>query len=150
MGTGEKKWVPTTRWGFWVAAAIAVIGIAEVFEANTVAGFVTSASSVANNSVLISSFSNTASTTMSASPAASRSVVVEIEFSADSATAESIRSLATNRASDDSIEARPRAVASVETSCRVTCHPAVAATWAIPEPISPAPTTMRCPDMPLG
>ena len=36
MGTGEKKCVPTTRSGRAVAAAILVIGIAEVLEARTV------------------------------------------------------------------------------------------------------------------
>jgi hypothetical protein len=35
IGTGEKKWVPTTLSGRSVTAAIWVIGIAEVFVAST-------------------------------------------------------------------------------------------------------------------
>ena len=34
IGTGEKKCVPTTASGRWVAAAIRVIGMAEVFVAS--------------------------------------------------------------------------------------------------------------------
>ena len=83
IGTGEKKWVPTTHSGRSVTAAICVTGIAEVFVASTASALQIRSSS-RKTSCLTSSRSKTASTTMSASAAASRSVAGVIRASAAS------------------------------------------------------------------
>ena len=85
IGTGEKKWVPTTDSGRAVTAAIEVIGMALVLLASTAPSRQIRSSS-RKTSCLTSSCSKTASTTMSASAAASRSVVVVIRPSAASAS----------------------------------------------------------------
>ncbi len=46
-----------------------------------------------------------------------------------------------NFASDFSIPAKPRSHKSCVTSRTMTSHPAAAAVWAMPEPISPQPST---------
>ncbi len=78
--------MPTTASGRSVTEPIWVIGIAEVLVAST-APSRQIRSSARKISCLTSSLSNTASTTMSASPAASRSVVVVMRASAASASA---------------------------------------------------------------
>ena len=56
-GTGLKKWSPSTRLGFFVAAAIFMIGMLEVFEARTASGSVTTLSRSAKSLALTASFS---------------------------------------------------------------------------------------------
>ena len=136
--------MPTTDSGRLVTAAIWVTGIADVFVAST-ASALQMASSARNTSCLTSSRSNTASTTMSASAAASSSVVPVIRPTAASASASASLPLATNLPSDAWMPARPRSTAAWSRSRSVTDHPAWAATWAIPDPISPAPMTARRP-----
>lgn len=140
MGTGEKKWTPTTRSGRSVAAAILVIGMAEVFEASTVSSR-TTLSRARKISCFTSSFSKTASTTMSASAAASRSVVAVIRPRAASAFSAANFPLLTNLSYDAVMPPMPRLSASSVTSRRTTSQPACADTWAIPDPMSPAPMT---------
>ncbi|BCB84639.1 hypothetical protein Psuf_019520 [Phytohabitans suffuscus] len=146
IGTGEKKWVPTTDSGRWVAAAIWVTGIALVFVASTAPG-PQILSSCRKTSCLTSSRSNTASTTMSAPAAASRSLVVEIRPSVASTSSGWIAPLLANFSSDRRIPATPRLVAASSRSRSVTSQPACAATCAMPEPIRPAPMTASRPAM---
>ena len=106
-GTGEKKWVPTTISGRSVTAAIVVIGMAEVFVANTVSS-AQMASRRRKTSALISSFSKTASTTISASPTASRSVVVVIRASASCASCSDSRPFCANLSNEAAMASLPR------------------------------------------
>ncbi len=62
-GTGLKKCRPSTRLGFFVAAAIFMIGMLEVFDASTASGSVISSSSSAKILALTASSSTTASMT---------------------------------------------------------------------------------------
>jgi hypothetical protein len=129
-----------------VAAAIWLTGIALVFVASTASGRQI-LSSCRKTSCLTSSRSNTASTTMSASPAASRSVVVVMRPSAVSTSPGWIAPLLANFSSDRRIPSTPRLVAASSISRRVTSQPACAATWAMPEPIRPAPIIASRPAM---
>jgi hypothetical protein len=74
--------------------------------------------------------------------------VVLIRASAASASAAAILPLLTNFSYEAVIPARPRAVAASDTSLSTTSYPAAADTWAMPEPISPAPITARVLVMP--
>src|SRR2546430_1707594 len=147
IGTGEKKWVPTTDSGRWVATAIWVTGMALVLVAST-ADSLQILSSARNTSCFTSRRSNTASTTMSALATSSRSVVVRIRWIATAATSGSSVPLRTCRPSESRMLSSPRLSASLVRSRRVTSQPAWAATCAIPAPISPAPTTASRPAIP--
>src|SRR5213595_3483079 len=139
-GTGLKKCKPTKRSPRFVAAAIAAIVRLDVFEAKMVAGPHRSSSSF-HRAFLSSRSSVTASTTTSHGfrsavavvkckrvRVASRSEAVSFPFS-------------TNLASDFSIPARALSQTCWDTSRTVVSNPAAAATWAIPLPMSPQPST---------
>jgi hypothetical protein len=95
-GTGEKKWVPTTRSGRVVAAAMSVMGMAEVLDASTTSGRA-SRSRSAKTARLTSSVSYTASTTRSACATTPRSVVQAMRPSAAAASSAVILSRPTER-----------------------------------------------------
>jgi len=99
IGTGEKKWVPTTRSGCVAAAAISVIGMAEVFVARTVSGEQT-AESFRKTSCFTASRSKTASTAICEPAAASRSVETVMRVCAASASSADTFSFATKRSSE--------------------------------------------------
>jgi hypothetical protein len=132
--------VPTTDSGRWVTAAIWVTGIALVLVASTAPSRQIRSSS-RKTSCLMSIFSKTASTTMSASAAAASSTVVVMRPRAAAASSADNLPLAANRSSDVRMPETPRSRASSVTSRSTTWCPAVAATCAMPEPISPDPTT---------
>ena len=130
--------------GRWVAAAMRPIAIDEVLEAKMVSGAHNS-SSWANNLSLISTFSVAASTT-SAEPATAgaSSVWVLMRATAAAASSADSRPLATWRSRFFEMVARARSKAGALMSKSETFHPLVANTWAIPLPIAPAPSTLRC------
>jgi hypothetical protein len=99
IGTGEKKCVPTTRSGWVAAAAISVIGMAEVFVASTVSGAQTSLS-LRKTSCFTGRRSKTASTAIAAPAADPISVATVIRDCAASASSALIFSLATKRSSE--------------------------------------------------
>src|SRR5690606_25421476 len=134
---------PTTRSGCAAAAAISVIGIAEVFVARTVSGAQISESRP-KTSCLTSNRSNTASTTISARAASFRSVVEAIRARAARASAASIFSFATNLSRESPMARPARSSARGSLSISVTSHSPRAATCAIPEPMSPEPITATC------
>ena len=96
----------------------------------------------ANRAALRSTSSMMASTMMSDRAAPSRSVVPVMRASAASASPVLIAPFSANLANEASIAPRPLTTASREMSRRITSWPAIALTCAMPEPMSPAPTTM--------
>src|SRR5882672_11398362 len=139
-GTGLKKCRPTKRSARLVAPAISAIVRLDVLEAKIVPAphkpsssrkrtFLSSRSSVIA-SITISTLRMSATTVVKVSRlrAASRSPGWSFPFS-------------TSFASDFSMPARPRFNTSLETSRTIVSYPAVAATWAMPLPIKPQPST---------
>src|SRR5438128_10351330 len=139
-GTGLKKCKPTKRSPRFVAAAIAAIVRLDVFEAKMVAGPHRPSSSF-HRAFLRSRSSVTASTTMSHG---FRSAVVVVNcrrLSVASRSAGWSFPFSTNLASDFSIPARALSQTCWDTSRTIVSYPASAATWAIPLPMSPEPST---------
>ncbi len=140
-GTGLKKCTPMTCSGRLVAMPSFMIGIDEVFDAKIASGSSTTLSSAVNTSVLTCSFSATASTTRLRSAKSATSVVNRIRSSAASRSDSDSLPLRTPRPSEVAIRAFAASVAPRSTSAISTSRPARAHTSAIPEPISPDPTT---------
>src|SRR5947209_13861454 len=139
-GTGLKKWSPTKRSPRFVAAAIAAIVRLDVFEAKMVAGPHRPSSSV-HKAFLRSRSSVTASTTMSLASRSAVAVVKRKRWRVESRSATVSFPFSTNLASDFSIPARALSHTCWDTSRTVVWYPAAAATWAMPLPISPQPST---------
>src|SRR5439155_14783191 len=158
-GTGFMKCIPMTLSARFVAAAILVMEIDDVFEARMHSGEVRRSSS-AKRPVLAERFSTMASMAMSALPTSSIFVVVRMRPRISSFCAADVRPLSTPRCRFAEIVAIPRCTNSSETSTRMTESPAEAAVWAMPLPIVPAPitaifrmqrgTVSRCSDAPRG
>src|SRR5882762_797898 len=139
-GTGLKKCNPTKRSPRFVAAAMAAIVRLEVLDAKMVAGPHRPSSSF--QSVFLSSRSSvTASTTMSQAFKSAVAVVNRSRLRIESRSAAVSFPFSTNLASDFSIPARALSHTCCDTSRTVESYPAAAATWAIPLPINPAPST---------
>src|SRR6266487_4366211 len=139
-GTGLKKWSPTKRSPRRVAAAIAAIVRLEVFEAKMAAGPHRPSSSF-HRAFLSSRSSVTASTTMSQGLRSAVAVVKCRRLRVASRSAAGIFPFSTNLASDFSMPARALSQTCWDTSRTVVSYPAAAATWAIPLPMSPQPST---------
>src|SRR2546427_11130163 len=139
-GTGLKKWRPSTCPGRRVAAAIAVTLHDEVLEARIARGGQTR-SSLANVSFLSGWFSVIASTTRSQSWRSSSRVVPPMRPSASSFAFASILPRATSASSVVLRLPRPRWSRSSLASTTVVAKPAWAETCAMPDPMSPQPST---------
>src|SRR6266403_122254 len=139
-GTGLKKWSPTKRSARFVAAAIAAIVRLDVFEAKMAAGPHRPSSSF-QRAFLSSRSSVTASTTMSHVFRSAVVVVKRRRLRIASRSAAETFPFSTNLASDFSIPARALSHTCWDTSRTVVSYPAAAATWAMPLPISPQPST---------
>ena len=135
-GTGLKKCMPTTLDGAAVRAAISVIDSEEVFVARMAPSPKCSRASVKTD-CLASRFSTTASiTTVAGCAGVSRTeVAVRSLESRVAATSECLR------CSRERMSATAAASWPVSGSTRLTGCPAATATWAMPRPIVPAPTT---------
>src|SRR2546426_3322772 len=139
-GTGLKKCNPTKRSPRFVAAAIAAIVRLEVFEAKMVAGPHKPSSSF-HRPFLSSRSSVTASTTMSQAFRSAVAVVNRKRLRVASRSAAGTFPFSTNLASDFSIPACALSQTCCDTSRTIVSYPAAAATWAIPLPMSPEPST---------
>src|SRR6266704_2369724 len=139
-GTGLKKCSPTKRSPRFVAAAIAAMVRLDVFEAKMVAGPHRPSSSF-HRAFLSSRSSVTASTTMSHVFRSAVVVVKRRRLRVASRSAAASFPFSTNLASDFSIPARALSQTCCDTSRTVVSYPAAAATWAIPLPMSPEPST---------
>src|SRR5882762_6014696 len=139
-GTGLKKCRPTNRSARLVAAAISAIVRLEVFEAKMVPGPQSPSSSM-KSTFLSARSSVIASITMSTLRRSATTVVDVSRLSAASRSAGWSFPFSTSLPSDFSMPARPRSRISLETSRTIVSYPAVAATWAIPLPIKPQPST---------
>src|SRR5438105_5579073 len=139
-GTGLKKWSPTKRSARLVAPAISAIVRLDVLEAKIVPAPHRSSSST-KSTFLSARSSVIASITMSTLRMSATAVVNVSRLSAASRSAGWSLPFSTSLASDFSMPARPRFSTSFETSRTIVSYPAVAATWAIPLPIKPQPST---------
>lgn len=141
-GTGLKKCSPARRVGSFRAAAIRVTERDEVLVAKTaVAG--SARSSRPKTSVLVPRSSRTASTTSSTSgPGAHGSSSGISRSRAAARSPADIRPFWTARSSMDPTKSTAAVTASVRTSHSSTVCPAVAAHWAMPRPMAPAPTIL--------
>src|SRR5881397_3350570 len=139
-GTGLKKWSPTNRSARCVAAAMAAMVRLDVFDAKMVAG-PHRASSSRHREFLSSRSSVTASTMMSQRCRSAVVVVKPSRLRAASRSPAASFPFSTNLASDFSIPARALSQTCWDTSRTVVSYPAAAATWAIPLPMSPQPST---------
>src|SRR5712691_1302870 len=138
-GTGLKKCRPMNRSGRFVEVTSSVIEMDEVLEAK-MASFFTIPSSAAYIFFFSSTFSITASMTMSQS-AKSCLLVVPFSRARTACGVSLIVPFSANLASDFSMPARPWSRYFCSTSSTVTSKPAVAATCAMPEPMRPQPST---------
>src|SRR6266496_346695 len=139
-GTGLKKCRPTKRSPRFVAAAIAAMVRLDVLDAKMVAG-PHRASSSFHSAFLTSTSSVTASSTMSQGFRSAVVVVKRSRWSAASRLAAGSLPFSTNLASDFSMPARALSQICCDTSRTIVSYPAVAATWAMPLPIRPHPST---------
>ena len=111
-GTGLKKCRPSTRLGFFVAAAIFMIGMLDVFDASTASGSVMTSSSSAKILPLTASSSMTASMTSWRSDRSARLVVnLSLASAASRSRSVSLPPL-TPRSSDLVMRAVPAVVSS--------------------------------------
>ena len=139
-GTGLKKCSPTKRCGRLVAVAISVIVSEEVLLAKIVdAGQILS--SALNSSRFAGSCSMIASTMTSQLFRSSMEVVPFSRLRICPFAASVIVPFSTNRFRFFSMPLSPFSTSSAFTSRTVVSNPATATTCAIPEPISPHPTT---------
>jgi len=139
-GTGLKKCIPITCCGRDVVEASLVMEIEDVFEARITSGRQMRSSS-RNNSDLIPSFSEAASTMKSQLASLERSVVGAIRLSVSSFCASVIFALATSRSRFLAITVSARSSNFCSRSHSVTSYPLRANTCAIPLPMVPAPMT---------
>src|SRR6058998_2397253 len=139
-GTGLKKCRPTKRSARFVAPAISAIVRLDVLEAKIVPG-PHKPSSSRKSTFLSAKSSVIASITMSTLPRSATTVVNVSRLSAASRSAGWSLPFSTSLPSDFSMPARPRSRISLETSRTIVSYPAVAATWAMPLPIKPQPST---------
>ncbi len=140
-GGGLNQCIPATRSGRDVAAASSAIESSDVLERRRACAGAAPSSS-RKTSRLSARSSGTASMTASASRTASAiSVVVAIRESAAAASSSVSVPAFTSRARLFPIETIAFSRTPAETSARRTRNPEVAATWAMPLPIAPAPTT---------
>jgi hypothetical protein len=139
-GTGLKKCTPTTWPGRFVALAILMTGIDEVFVARIPSGL-TMASSLPNRSSFSDSISGAASTTRSRSAKSLMSRVNVIAVRAFSAASASIRPDLTARANDLSRRASAASAVAWLVSRISTELPERAHISAIPAPMVPPPMT---------
>ncbi len=139
-GGGLKKCRPMMRSGCAMPSAMAVIDRLEVLEARMVSAS-WRAASVAKISRLTSRSSTTASITSRQAGSDRTSSAACSRPAAAAASSAVMRPLSASRPS----VARSRSIASSAAPSRAststTSCPACAATWAIPDPIAPAPTT---------
>src|SRR5882762_3672833 len=139
-GTGLKKCSPTKRSARFVAPAISTIVRLDVLEAKIVP--VPQRPSSSRKSTFLSARSSViASITMSTLRRSATTVVNVSRLSAASRSAGWSFPFSTSLPSDFSMLARPRSRISLETSRTIVSYPAVAATWAMPLPIKPQPST---------
>src|SRR6266850_689695 len=139
-GTGLKKCSPTKRSARFVAPAISAIVRLDVLEAKIVP--VPQRPSSSRKSTFLSARSSViASITMSTLRRSATTVVNVSRLSAASRSAGWSFPFSTSLPSDFSMPPRPRSRISLETSRTIVSYPAVAATWAIPLPIKPQPST---------
>src|SRR3989454_7535550 len=139
-GTGLKKCSPTKRSPRFVAAAIAAIVRLDVFDAKMVAGPHKPSSSF-HKAFLRSRSSVTASTTTSHAFRSAVAVVKRKRLKDASRSAAVIFPFSPNFAGDFSIAARALSQTCWDTSRTVVSYPAAAATWAMPLPMRPEPST---------
>ena len=137
-GGGLKKCMPTTFSGRRAAPASDVTGIDEVFVASTVSA-PQSSDSWANRSRLRSARSGAASITRSHPASPSSAEADSRRPSAEGST----RPFSTHLERPDSTASAPWASAWSSGSWSRVRMPAAQPSWAIPEPIVPAPTTPR-------
>src|SRR2546421_2064841 len=139
-GTGWKKCSPRPPSGGRVARASRMMGMDDVLEERIVPAEVTRSIS-ANTADLTSKRSTTASITSSRSASAAIWVVNSIRSRASARASGASLPRPTALFSDASMRRRPADNASSVTSVTMTSSPARAHTSAMPEPISPHPTT---------
>ena len=139
-GTGLKKCIPTTCAGRRVAAASEVIDIELVFEAR-IASRGRSSSRRRNSSRFTATSSTTASTARSTRAQSSRPDAARTRDSAAARSGAPSFPFSTSFPRVTASFSTERRASSGVASARTTCIPAWAATWAIPLPIWPAPTT---------
>ena len=137
------KCMPMTASGRRVDAATRVMGMDEVLVASTPPGL-TTASSSWKTRFFTSSFSVTASMATSTSRTSRTAVWVSSRPRAAASVAASSLPFSRSLPKPARIRPRPFSTASSEASTSDTRHPATSATWAIPAPICPAPTTNTC------
>src|ERR1700730_11971061 len=138
-GTGLKKCRPTNRSGRLVAVIVSVMEMEEVLLAKIAAGFAIG-SSEANILRFSSRFSMMASMMMSQA-ARSSFFVVPCNREKIMSTGSFNAPLAENLSRDFRIPAKPLSMYFRSISRDTTSNPAVAQTWAIPDPIRPQPNT---------
>ena len=143
-GTGLKKCMPITCAGRRVSAPSLVMDMEDVLLAR-MALPARMRSSARKISAFTSKRSDAASTTNSAPPSASRSMMGVMRASAGSISASCSLPLAASRPRLVRISPSVRSRRRCSTSHSSTRKPARAKTWAIPEPIVPAPTTPTVP-----
>ena len=139
-GTGLKKCMPTSRCGWCRPLAMAVTEMDEVLVASTQSAD-TMPSSCLNRLRLASSFSTMASTTRWAWAALSSAEMAVMRSSAWAATSAVSLPLAARVCRVAANWVRDWSAAPSRTSNSMTGCPASAATWAMPAPMMPAPTT---------
>ena len=139
IGTGFMKCMPMNLPGRSVAAARRVTEIDDVLVAIRVSSLVSLGQSACRISFLTASSSVAASITRSTLAAASSSTDCVIRASAATRSASSTLPRATWRRMLRSIPARAASRRSWAMSMSVTSSPERAQTWAMPDPICPAP-----------
>ena len=132
------KCIPQTCAGRFVAAARRPIGIDDVLDASTARGVERRVELPEERQLELHVLAGGLDRQLGIRRAA-RSV--EVAMRASTASGSSHWPFAASLASDAAMPARPRSSCSSPTSTSVTCMPALAATWAMPAPIWPAPTT---------
>ncbi len=142
IGTGFMKCMPMTLSGRLVWAAMRPMGIEEVFVARITPGRQTRSSS-RKSSNLISCFSVAASTTKSAAAMSLRLVLGLIRSRTASRSAAAILPFSTLRERTPATVLSPLSTNSCWMSFMMTFRPLMAATWAMPLPIWPAPMTPK-------
>src|ERR1700730_8266665 len=139
-GTGLKKCSPRTSSGRLVIIASRMMGIDDVLDARIVPGPVT-ASSCSKTTALTSKRSTTASITNSRSARSAIRVENFIRSRASARASGDSLPRSTALASDDSMGRRPAFRASCTASTTMTLRPARSDASAMPDPMSPQPTT---------
>src|SRR5262245_57515807 len=145
IGAGLKKCKPITRAGCRHALAMDATDNEDVFVASTVSAG-TKSSRRLNSACFTSAASTIASITSPHDSNTERSSPSEsfrksMRPRSASASLREMRFLSTSRSNALSMDLLAFAVASGDASPRTTRWPAAAATWAMPAPMAPAPTT---------